>query len=121
MNLRDRRRLASLTAGCGLLTEACFDPKLFTFFPHWPWPLPVLHHRQREKQLYSPFPSFRMDILEYHAKCLNMVIESLRPRNPLPIDNGPKSDCCIARLVPVGDEMYACEACGALCSDGSIN
>jgi len=62
-----------------------------------------------------------MDILEYHAKCLDMVRESLRPRNARPVIDEPCSDCCIARLVPVGDEMYACEACGALCSDGSIN
>jgi hypothetical protein len=31
----------------------------------------------------------------------------------------PRSDCCVAHLVRVGDEMYACEACGQLCSDGS--
>jgi hypothetical protein len=60
-------------------------------------------------------------VLQHHAKLLDMVRDSLRPRNPSPIDDGPKSDCCIARLVLVGDEMYACEACGALCSDGSIN
>ena len=57
-----------------------------------------------------------MNTLEY----LDMVRESLRPRN-LALAEGPQSDCCLARLVPVGDEMYACEACGALCSDGSIN
>jgi hypothetical protein len=62
-----------------------------------------------------------MDILEYHAKCLDMVLDSLRPRNRRLLDDGPKSDCCIARLVRVGNEMYACEACGSLCSDGSIN
>jgi hypothetical protein len=59
-----------------------------------------------------------MDILEYHAKCLNMVMESLRPSKLAAIDDGPKSDCCNADLQRVGDELYACTACGHLCSDG---
>ena len=59
-----------------------------------------------------------MDILEYHAKCFDMIRESLRPRNPSPIADGPKSDCCIAALERVGDELFACSVCGHLCSDG---
>jgi hypothetical protein len=58
-----------------------------------------------------------MDILEYEAKCLNMVLDSLRPRN-VAFDDEPKSDCCIAALQRVGDELYCCAACGHLCSDG---
>jgi len=62
-----------------------------------------------------------MDILDYQAKCLDMVLDSVRPRNPRPFDEGPKSDCCIAPLDRVGDELYACSACGSLCSDSSCD
>jgi hypothetical protein len=37
VKLRDRRRLASLTAGCGLLERTCFDQKHF-------YPLPPIKH-----------------------------------------------------------------------------
>jgi hypothetical protein len=62
-----------------------------------------------------------MDALEYHAKCLNMVLDSLRPRNVAALNDEPKSDCCIASLQRVGDELYACSACGHLCSDGGCD
>ena len=58
-------------------------------------------------------------VLQHHAKCLDMVIDSLRPRNPSFLDDGPRSDCCIAPLQRVGDELYACSVCGSLCSDGT--
>lgn len=62
-----------------------------------------------------------MDLLEYQAKCLDMVLESLRPRNPQAVCDEPRSDCCIAPLQRVGDELYACSACGSLCSDGTLS
>jgi hypothetical protein len=62
-----------------------------------------------------------MDLLEYEARCLEMVRESLRPRKLAAIDDGPKSDCCTAPLTLVGDELYACSACGSLCSDGTLS
>jgi len=62
-----------------------------------------------------------MDLFEYQAKCLDMVLDSLRPRNPAPAPDEPKSECCIAPLERVTREVYACSACGALCSDGSVS
>ena len=59
-----------------------------------------------------------MDSFTYGIKCANLILESVLSRNPSPIADGPKSDCCIAPLQRVGDELYACSACGALCSDG---
>ena len=59
-----------------------------------------------------------MNTLDY----LDMVVNPSASTQRLAAANdGPKSDCCIARLVPVGDEMYACEACGGLCSDGTLS
>ncbi len=52
------------------------------------------------------------------ARAVNMILDSIYQRNPLPLDDDPKSDCCIAPLQRVGDELYACSACGNLCSDG---
>jgi hypothetical protein len=60
-----------------------------------------------------------MDSITYGIKCANLILDSIRSRNPLPSDDGPRSDCCIAPLERVGDELYACSACGALCSDGT--
>lgn len=62
-----------------------------------------------------------MDMLEYHARCLDMVRESLRPRNLAALDYLPQSDCCQAPMERVGDEQYVCSACGRLCSDGSLS
>jgi len=62
-----------------------------------------------------------MDILEYQAKCLDMVLESLKPRNLHALPEEPRSDCCIAPLDCVGDELYACSTCGHLCSDGTLS
>ena len=120
VKLRDRQRLASLTAGCGLLIPSCRELLTAFLFPSpiHRWFLRVLRHAQRENSFISHFPLFRMDTLDYQAKCLNMVLDSLRPRNSRLLDEGPKSDCCIAPLDRVGDELYACSACGRLCSDG---
>ena len=117
MNLRDRRRFASLTAACGLLDETCFDQN--RLYPLPPPPMATARSPpSSERELsYFPFPSFAMDLLEYEARCLDMVRQSLRPRNLAAFDDGPKSNCCIASLQRVGDELYACSACGALCSD----
>jgi hypothetical protein len=57
-------------------------------------------------------------LVEHSARAVNMILESIHKRNPSPLDDGPKSDCCIAPLQRVGDELYACSACGHLCSDG---
>jgi hypothetical protein len=59
-----------------------------------------------------------MDSITYGIMCANLIVDSLRARTSLPPDE-PKSDCCIAPLERVGDELYACSACGALCSDGA--
>jgi hypothetical protein len=39
MNLRDRQRLASLTAGCGLLCESLLRSEAPLSFPHSPMPI----------------------------------------------------------------------------------
>ncbi len=62
-----------------------------------------------------------MDSITYGIKSANLILDSMRKHSSLPPNDGPKSDCCIARLVLVGDEMYACEACGNLCSDGTLS
>ena len=62
-----------------------------------------------------------MDMLEYHIKCLDMVRDSLRPRNLAPSPAEPVSDCCNAAMERVGDDLYTCSACGRLCSDGSLS
>ena len=60
-------------------------------------------------------------MLEYHIKCLDMVRDSLRPHKLAPVPAEPASDCCTAPIERVGDERYACSACGRLCSDGSLS
>ena len=59
-----------------------------------------------------------MDILEYQAQHIHMVPDPIRPGTPSPLDDQPRSDCCLAPLMCVADEVYACLACGHLCSDG---
>ena len=62
-----------------------------------------------------------MDSITYGIKCANLILDSVRTRTSLPPDDGPRSDCCIAALQRVGDELYACSACGNLCSDGTLS
>jgi len=62
-----------------------------------------------------------MDMLEYNARVLNMVLDSLRPRKPVAPVDGPKSDCCSAPLERVMKDLLACSVCGSLCSDGSVS
>ncbi len=57
-----------------------------------------------------------MDAITYEIACANLIVDSLRARSAPPDE--PKSDCCIAPLQRVGDELYACSTCGQLCSDG---
>lgn len=59
-----------------------------------------------------------MDSITYGIKCANLILDSIHSRTPDPLFDEPKSDCCIAPLQRVGDELYACSACGHLCSDG---
>ncbi len=58
-----------------------------------------------------------MDSLVYQP----MVRESPSPRNLAATADEWKSDCCIAPLTRVGDELYACSVCGHLCSDGTLS
>jgi hypothetical protein len=57
-------------------------------------------------------------MLEHTARCVDTIRDAIRPRNSQPAFDEPRSDCCIAPLQRVGDELYACSACGSLCSDG---
>jgi hypothetical protein len=58
-------------------------------------------------------------LVEHSARAVNTVLDAIHNRKPAPIPEEPCSDCCIAPLQRVGDELYACSACGALCSDGA--
>ena len=59
--------------------------------------------------------------VEYAARAVNMILDSIYQRKPAPVPEEPQSDCCIAPMERVGDELYACSACGRLCSDGSLS
>jgi len=57
-------------------------------------------------------------LVEHSARCVNTLLDAINKRNPCPPAEGPTSDCCVAPFTRVGDELYACSACGSLCSDG---
>ncbi|MGA2618944.1 MAG: hypothetical protein ABSF26_15140 [Thermoguttaceae bacterium] len=59
-------------------------------------------------------------LVEHSARAVNTLLDAIYQRKPAAhAPDEPKSDCCIAPLTRVGDELYACSACGALCSDGA--
>ena len=60
-------------------------------------------------------------LLEHTAKAVDTILGAMYGRKPAPSPEEPKSDCCIAPLERVGDELYACSACGSLCSDGTLS
>jgi len=62
-----------------------------------------------------------MDSITYGIRCANLILDSIRARSSSPTIDEPRSDCCIAPLARVGDELYACSACGTLCSDGTLS
>ena len=114
MKLRDRRRLAFLDGGLRLAGRDLASTRSTSIpFPHQAWPLPALHHITKERNsLIRHFPPSVMNTLDYPRHGTSI----LRPRN-LALAEGPKSDCCIAPLTRVGDELYACSACGSRSDD----
>ena len=60
-------------------------------------------------------------LLEYSVRAANTILDAINQRKPAPVPEGLKSDCCIAPLEPVMREVYACSACGRLCSDGRVS
>jgi hypothetical protein len=58
-------------------------------------------------------------LVEHSARAVNTLLDAIYKRKPAPVPEGPRSDCCISPLQRVGDELYACSTCGALCSDGA--
>jgi hypothetical protein len=62
-----------------------------------------------------------MDSIAYGIRCANLILDSIRARSASSAIDKPRSDCCIAPLVRVGDDLYACSTCGALCSDGTLS
>jgi hypothetical protein len=60
-------------------------------------------------------------MLEHTAKAVNTLLDAIHGRNSAPPPDEPKSDCCIAPLEQVMREVYACSACGRICSDGRVS
>lgn len=60
-------------------------------------------------------------MLEHTAKAVNTILDAIYQRKPTPPADEPKSDCCIAPLEQVMHEVYACSACGRICSDGRVS
>jgi hypothetical protein len=60
-------------------------------------------------------------MLEHTARAVDTILGTIYGRKPTPLPEEPQSDCCFAPLERVGDELYACSACGRLCSDGTVS
>jgi len=63
---------------------------------------------------------FDLALVEHSARAVNTILDAIYQRKPAPAPTEPKSDCCIAPLEQVMREVYACSACGRLCSDGRV-
>ena len=59
--------------------------------------------------------------VEYTARAVNMILDSIYRRKPAPAPAEPVSDCCNAPYETVMKDLLACSACGSLCSDGSLS
>lgn len=59
--------------------------------------------------------------VEYAARAVNTILDSIYKRKPAPSPAEPVSDCCNAPFECVMKDLLVCSACGSICSDGSLS